>query len=100
MRAKLMTSFTIVLVLLLFPASFAAAQKDPFEPLVRPGDPGPTSEPSAQASIPVTAGGRAQTLPLTGYDFRTPLVMALVLLWAGVVLLLLDRYSGSPIDLS
>lgn len=94
-----MASFTIVLVLLLFPASFAAAQKDPFEPLVRPGDPGQTSELSEQAAIPVTAGGTAQTLPLTGYDFRTPLLMALVLLWAGASFLLLDRYSRTPIVL-
>jgi hypothetical protein len=94
-----MTSFTIVLVLLLFPASFAAAQKDPFEPLVRPDAAGQTAEASGQAAIPVPAGGTAQTLPLTGYDFRTPLVMALVLLWAGVVLLLLDRYSRTPLVL-
>lgn len=96
MLARGFSILMIVMILMLVPISAALAERDPFDPLVDPARTGPAGSAGGATAIPVTAGGTAQTLPKTGYDFMPPLVMALTFVLAGVALLVLERYASSP----
>jgi len=97
MLPRRLISISVMLVLSTALANTAHAEKDPFQPLVREGDPAATTASTGAAATPVTAGGTAQTLPQTGFDFVSPAVLALLFLMGGVVLLSLVRYAEAPL---
>lgn len=97
MLPRRLIAISVMLALSAALANTAHAEKDPFQPLVREGDPAETTASTGAAATPVTAGGTAQTLPQTGFDFVSPALLALLFLMGGVVLLSLVRYAEAPL---